>query len=226
MKRYLPFAIVAIVGAVTLASGIGLYRAKRAPIVATAKGSTSVADRSDTGHVLGSAEAPVTLEEFGDYQCPPCGRIATVIGRMEQDYRPRLRIIFRNLPFAIHAHAHEAALAAEAAALQGRFWEMHDLLYKEQAAWSSAADARVLFESYAGMIGLDLERFRRDMDGEATKARVAADQQRATSLGVTSTPSIFINNEPLPHTSLNSSGLRAAIDAAMKSSPTGRNAES
>lgn len=220
MKRYLPFAIVAIVAAVTLASAIVLYRAKREPVAAATKTLTA-SETADATHVLGPAEAPVTLEEFADYQCPPCGRIASVISQMEHDYRPRLRIVFRNFPFASHVHAHEAALAAEAAALQGRFWQMHDLLYREQAAWSNAADARPLFESYAGMIGLSIERFRRDMDSEAAKARVAADQQRGSSLGVTSTPSIFINNEPVPRTSLNPSGLRAAIDAAMKSNPTG-----
>jgi Na+:H+ antiporter, NhaA family len=221
MKRYLPFVIVATVAVVTLAIGMVLYRARRAPVSATPKELTSAADATDAGHVLGPAEAPVTLEEFGDYQCPPCGRIASAISQIQHDYRPRLRIIFRNFPFAIHPHAQEAALAAEAAALQGRFWEMHDLLYREQTGWSSAADARVLFERYAGMIGLDVERFRRDMDGEKVKARVAADQRRGSSLGVTSTPSIFINNEPLPRTSLNPSGLRTAIEAAMKSNPTG-----
>jgi protein-disulfide isomerase len=218
MKRYLPFFIAAIVALVTIASGITLYRAKRLPTSTAAKGPT-VDQSGNAIHVRGPAEAPVTLEEFGDFQCPPCGRLATTIGQIEHDYQPHVRVIFRNFPFAIHAHAHDAALAAEAAGLQGHFWEMHDLLYREQSVWSTVPDVQLLFEDYAGMIGLDVARFKKDMDSEQVKARVAADQQRGSSLGVTATPSIFVNNQPLAPRSLNPSGLRAAIDAAMKSIP-------
>ena len=169
-------------------------------------------------HVRGPAEASVTLEEFGDFQCPPCGRLAEAINQIERDYHPHLRVIFRDFPLAVHTHAHEAALAAEAAGLQGRFWEMHDLLYREQSAWSTALDAQLLFERYAGMIGLDVPRFKKDMASEQVKTRIAADQREGTSLGVTSTPSIFVNGQPLPPSSVNPSRLRAAIDAAIKSS--------
>jgi protein-disulfide isomerase len=220
MRRYLPFAIVAIVALVAIGSGITLFRAKRLSTVTVSKGATS--DKSGSAlHVRGPTDAPVTLEEFGDFQCPPCGRLAGTIGQIEHDYQPHVRVIFRNFPFAIHAHAHDAALAAEAAGLQGHFWEMHDLLYREQSAWGAAPDAQLLFERYAGMIGLDVAVFKKDMDSEQVKARVAADQRRGSSLGVTSTPSIFVNNQPLAPRSLNPSGLRAAIDAAMKSIPTG-----
>jgi Protein-disulfide isomerase len=110
----------------------------------------------------------------------------------------------------------EAAYAAEAAGLQGRYWEMHDLLYKEQANWSNAPDAKQLFVSYAKILGLEMDRFETDMAGPTAKARVTADQERGKSLGVNSTPSIFINNQGLPPKSLNPTALRAAIEEALK----------
>jgi len=120
------------------------------------------------------------------------------------------------IPFGSHQHAQEAAFASEAAGLQGRFWEMHDLLYREQAAWSTAADARLLFNAYAGMLGLKIDRFKKDMESDEVKRRVTSDQQQGAALGVTVTPTIFINNRALPPASLNAAGLRAAIAAAIK----------
>jgi protein-disulfide isomerase len=167
-------------------------------------------------HVRGPAEAPVTLEEFGDFQCPPCGMISGPLLEIEKDYGPKLRVIFRNFPFPNHEHAMEAAYAAEAAGLQGRYWEMHDLLYKEQANWSKAPDAKQLFVSYAKILGLELDRFEADVAGPTVKARITADQERGKSLGVNATPSIFINNQGVPAKSLNPTALRAAIDEALK----------
>ena len=121
----------------------------------------------------------------------------------------------------MHQHALQAAMASEAADLQGRFWQMHDLLYREQATWSSAPDVRPLFDSYAGVLGLNIERFKRDMESQPVKDRVASDHRRAASLGVRTTPSIFINNRAVPPKNLNPADLRTAIEAAIngKSSP-------
>lgn len=164
----------------------------------------------------GAAQAPVTLEEFGDFQCPPCGLLSGLLLEIEKEYGPKLRVIFRNFPFPNHEHALEAAYAAESADLQGHYWEMHDLLYKEQANWSHAADAKQQFASYAKMLGLDMNRFKADVAGPAVKVRVAADQARGKSLGVNATPSIFINHQAVPPTSFNPAALRAAIDQALK----------
>ncbi|PYI72902.1 MAG: hypothetical protein DMF02_02430, partial [Verrucomicrobia bacterium] len=129
MKRYLPFVIVAGVALAALGSGAMLYRAKR-PQLQAIPASNSVAGKSDTEsvHIRGNPDAPVTLEEFADFQCPPCGIFAAFGEELLKEYDSRLRIVFRNFPLAAHEHAREAALVAEAAGFQGKFWEMHDVL--------------------------------------------------------------------------------------------------
>jgi len=216
LRRFVPFIIVALVGFITVGAGTMLYRAKR-PVASTISEEKSIGkENQEPTHVRGPAQAPVTLEEFGDFQCPPCGMISGPLLEIEKDYGPKLRVIFRNFPFPNHQHALEAAYAAEAAGLQGRYWEMHDLLYKEQANWSNAPDVKQLFVSYAKILGLEMDRFETDMAGPTAKARVTADQERGKSLGVKATPSIFINNQGLPPKSLNPTALRAAIEEALK----------
>ena len=195
----------------------GVNRAKRPATLTISKSQAQAGDKN-TGdvHVRGNPNARVTLEEFGDFECPPCGKLSDPINQLEKDYQPNLRVIFRHFPLVIHPHAREAALAAEAAGLQGRFWEMHDVLYREQPVWSKVADPRTLFNAYAGMVGLDLDRFKKDMDSDQTKMRVAADQKQGTSIGVQNTPTIFLNNRAVDPKSLNPEALRAAVDAAVK----------
>jgi len=207
---------VALVGFITIGAGTMLYRAKR-PVASTISEEKSIGkENQEPTHVRGPAQAPVTLEEFGDFQCPPCGMISGPLLEIEKDYGPKLRVIFRNFPLPNHQHALGGAYAAEAAGLQGRYWEMHDLLYKEQANWSNAPDVKQLFVSYAKILGLEMDRFETDMAGPTAKARVTADQERGKSLGVNATPSIFINNQGLPPKSLNPTALRAAIEEALK----------
>ena len=216
MKRYLPFVIVAAVALATLASGTMLYRAKRLPAPTFARNSVaSEVGGGESVHVRGHSDAPVTLVEFGDFQCPPCANLADPINKLEQDYGSSLRIVFRHLPLANHQHAREAALASEAAGLQGSFWEMHDLLYREQSVWSKAPDVRVLFSAYAGMVGLEIDRFKKDMESEQAKARVRSDEEQAMSLGVATTPTVFINGQQVPVAYLNPPGLRTAIDSVI-----------
>src|SRR6266480_7262604 len=220
MKRYLPFVIVALVALATLGSGAMLYRAKRPHVSSIPEDKTlSAKSGAESAHIRGNPGAPVTLEEYGDFQCPPCGMFSAFLGQLEKEYDSRLRVVFRNFPLKMHEHAREAALAAEAAGLQGRFWEMHDVLYREQETWSKASNVRELFESYAGAIGLDLDKFRKDVDGEQAKARVDADRQRGDSLGIQTTPTMFINNQPVEQKDRNPEGIRAEINAALEKKP-------
>src|SRR6266508_5916610 len=217
MKRYLPFVIVAAVALATLGSGAMLYRAMR-PQVLSMPENRSLGGKSGTEsmHIRGNPDAPATLEEFADFQCPPCGNFAGFTEELLKQYDSRLRIVFRNFPLPGHEHAREASLAAEAAGLQGDFWEMHDVLYREQAVWTKASNVRESFESYAGMIGLNIDQFRKDMDGEKAKARVDSDRKRGDSLGIQVTPTLFINNRQLDPKDKNPEGIRAVINAALK----------
>jgi protein-disulfide isomerase len=220
MKRYLPFVIVVGVALATFGSGAMLYRTKHQQLQAIPEDKALSANSgSGSPHIRGNPNAQVTLEEFGDFQCPPCGSFAAFAEELLKEYDSRLRIVFRHFPLAAHEHAREASLAAEAAGLQGHFWEMYDVLYREQAAWSKAPNTRELFESYAGTIGLNVDQFKKDMDGEQAKVRIDSDQARAESLGINVTPTIYINGQPVDPKDKNPEGVRAAINAALAGKP-------
>ena len=215
MKRYLPFVIVLGVALVTLGSGAVLYRAKR-PQVKNIPDTQSVSAGTDSSaHIRGKPDAPVTLEEFGDFQCPPCGQFAGFAEELLKEYDSRLRVVFRNFPLPGHEHAREAALAAEAAGFQGKFWEMHDTLYREQTSWSKAPNTRELFESYAGTLGLNMEQFRKDMDSDKARERVDSDHALGDSLGIKVTPTLFINKRAMEPQEKNPEGVRGAINAVL-----------
>ena len=214
MKRALPFIIVLTVAAIAVGSGLFLYQKKRPANAAPTTAKTEPDAPGQIVHTLGPENAPVTLEEFGDFQCPPCGHLSEPINQLQKQYS--LRVIYRNFPLAIHAHAKEAAYAAEAAGKQGKFWPMHDLLFREQAVWSKSPDARTLFNAYAGMLLLDLDRFKKDMDSPDVQQQVDLDQRRGTGIGVKTTPTVFLNNEAVPPTQVNPNDLPALVEAAMK----------
>jgi protein-disulfide isomerase len=221
MKRFLPFAIIIVVGLLTIGAGAMFYRARMAVAgavpVATARpvdATLSNAQETEPLHARGPVDAPVTLEEFGDFQCPSCATVSDAINRLEPDYGPRLRVIFREFPLAMHSHAVEAAMAAEAAGLQGRFWEMHDMLYQYQTVWSRVSDVSRFFGAYAESLGLDVERFRTDSQGPAVRARVISEGELGVSRGVKNTPTLFINGSEF-RGAFTRERLRAAIDVAL-----------
>jgi protein-disulfide isomerase len=221
VKRSLPFLIIATVGLVALAGGALLYRAKNKASLASL--SSSFAAKENVGatplHIRGEKSASLTLEEFGDFECPPCAHLSSAIRVLEEDYHPRLRVVFREFPLAMHAHARDAAAAAEAAGLQGRFWEMHDLLYEHRDTWSTVSDVRAAFDSYAEMIGLDRKRFAQDFSGESVRARIALDQSRGNALKVIQTPTIYINGREVAASALNLKDLRALLQEALEGKP-------
>jgi protein-disulfide isomerase len=143
-------------------------------------------------HASGTADAPVTLVEYGDFECPFCGAAYPELRRVLRELGPKVRFVFRHFPFSEqHPHAQHAAEIAEAAAAQGKFWEMHDLLYQRQPA---LADDDLM--AYARELGLDADRVRRDLTAHVHAARVREDFLSGVRSGVSGTPRFFINGRP------------------------------
>lgn len=138
--------------------------------------------------VRGSPMAPVTVVEFSDFECPFCGRAHPVLERLEEELRGRVKIVFFHFPLRSHTYAESAARAAVAAQRQGKFWEMHDLLFANQTALEPSD-----IEGYAERIGLDMARFRADWDSEETRAKVAADRALGERVGVDATPTLLVD---------------------------------
>jgi protein-disulfide isomerase len=166
-------------------------------------------------HIRGEPGAAIIVEEFGDFECLPCSLMSPVLEKLEQDYGSRLAVVFREHPLRMHRYALDAARAAEAAGLQGHFWEMHDLLYRNRAAWVPADYVRPYLNDYATELRLDVDRFKIDIDGEAVAKRIAADQDRGESLGIDRTPVLYVNGQKVPVTDRNDKGLRDAIEKAL-----------
>jgi protein-disulfide isomerase len=235
MKRYLPLSIVLGVALVAVAAGIKVYQTRlnqADKAVPTALVPAQVISAERSLHVRGPAAAPVTVEEFADFECPPCGALFGVVKQLQSESDPRVRIIFRHHPLRMHPHALAAALASEAAGLQGHFWEMHDLLYHEQQIWSTANDTQAVFDDYAKKLGLDVPRFHKDCESMEAKAQITVDQKRAAERGVTSTPTVFINDWVVPRSSYSVAGLKnriammaANISKLESSSPAGVRAD-
>ncbi len=178
-------------------------------------------------HILGSQSALVTVEEFADFQCPTCAVKHPDFKQIASIYNNRIKFIFRNFPLTnTHPKAYDAAVAAEAAGLQGKFWEMQNMLFTKQPEWSASTDHRKLFSDYAREIGIDPAKFETDSLGIPAKKRVDDDLARARSLQVSSTPSLYINGIPVPFNQMTVDGMRQIIDAelqktAVQSPPSG-----
>lgn len=129
-----------------------------------------------TNHVEGSTSSGVTLVEYGDYECPVCADFYVATKQVAAQYNSKIIFQFRNLPLvSLHENAFAAARAAEAAGLQGKFWEMHDILYETQTGWASAKNAQSYFNTYATQLGLDLNRFKQDYASASVNDAINAD---------------------------------------------------
>ncbi len=151
---------------------------------------------SDTDHVRGALYGKVTLVEFGDFQCPACGAYEPLVRQVTQDNPTILKVVFRHYPLTqIHQNALLAAKAGEAASIQGKFWEMHDMLYDNQKTWSNGINAREYFLTYATTLKLDIAKFTSDMDSPAVEAKILAEYKEGTQLGIQGTPTFFLNGK-------------------------------
>lgn len=157
--------------------------------------------------------APVTLVEFGDYQCPACAAAQPAVEQLRKDYGPKLNFVFRNLPLtSLHKNAKPSAEAAEAAGAQGKYYEMNSLLYQNQRQWSESANPIPLFVTYAQQLGLDTNRFKSEVESAKYEEKIKRDLDDDNALGLNSTPSFFVNGTRVE----SAAQLKAAIDTALK----------
>jgi protein-disulfide isomerase len=213
MRRKLPIIIILVALVAALAGGALMMRssdssttqqniAQLPPTVTTSAPATprpAAPANLQNAHLRGRADAPLLIEEYGDFQCPPCGFFHPILKRIEGEYEKQLRVAFYHFPLRnVHRNAAEAARAAEAAALQGKFWQMHDLLFEKQKDWKDAAVARPVFLGYARTLGLDLDKFTQDIDSTPISNRVLNDENQGSARGVKGTPTVFLNGREIP----------------------------
>lgn len=176
-------------------------------------------------NVYGNKDAKVVLIEYGDFQCPGCAGSYPQLKAIKEEYKEQIAFVFRNFPLTtMHPNALAASTAAEAAAQQGKFWEMHDKLYENQNAWQSAdTTARMgIFSGYANDVGVKMEQFTNDLSSTRVSGKISRDRALGNKIGVTGTPSLYIGADKVDDETTSAliggdaDKLRDKIDAALK----------
>lgn len=169
-------------------------------------------------NMAGSPTALVTVEEFADYQCPTCAATHPLMNEVKSLYGSRIKFIYRNFPLAIPAHdkTYDASVAAEAAGLQGKFWDMQNLLFTNQQVWTANPGYKQIWNEYAQKLGIDVTKFQNDMAGLAAKLRVDEDLKRGRALNINSTPTIFVNGITVEPRDFNINGMKTIIDGELQ----------
>ena len=172
-------------------------------IVAASQQNGTIAD-----HVTGSDSKKILLVEYGDFQCPSCGGAYPNIKTLMEQYGEDVTLVFRNFPLtSIHPNARAAAAVAEAAGLQGKYWQMHDTLYEKQNDWNSldASKRTIVFSGYAKSLGLDMDKFNTDIAAKEVNQKISFDLALGKDADVSATPTFFLNGEKIDDTT--SSGI-------------------
>lgn len=169
----------------------------------------------ESDHVRGNPDADLTLTVYADFQCPACLTETEVIDRAWPQIRDKVKLVFRHYPLDIHRHAFLAARYAEAAGRQGKFWELHDVLYGNQALWSVVDDPTEMFDGFATDLGLDMDQLKTDIDSADVRNKIFADQRGGTRAGVRATPSLYFNGR-LVSNPQSASDLVARVNKALE----------
>jgi protein-disulfide isomerase len=206
----LTAAVAAVLGIVTFMSSDN----DAAPAT-TAIDAATLASTSGGGQVGGAVNPVITLVEYGDYQCPHCAEYHHIVADVMRRLPDELALEYHHYPIPVGPLSIPASQAAEAAALQGAFWEMHDRIFETQNQWSGRTDAVELFSTMAGQLGLDTAKFREDMQSQEIVNRVAADVLRGSTLGVSGTPTFFIGGQRLDYVPSTADEFEALIRSVM-----------
>lgn len=164
----------------------------------------------------GESGAKVIITEYSDYQCPACAYFFPIVNKLKHEYGNKLKVNYRYFPLNSHQYAALAARAAEAAHNQGKFKEMHDLLFQNQNYWVSSGNPQSLFIGYARDLGLDIEQFRDELNSAETQRTVMEQKKEGQDAGVNSTPSFFINGNKLAHLPRTYGDFKAIIESYMQ----------
>lgn len=189
MKKYL-FAAAAVIVSIALFFLIKSIWPESTPVPPT-----NIIGSAD--QVKGERDAKTTLIEYSDFQCPACRAYWPLVKQAAQEFPDQIAIVYRHFPLAQHKNAKGAAQASEAAARQGKFWEMHNLLFENQKEWEQKPNPQELFEKYAQDAGLDLEKFKSDLASREIEEKVQTDYRSGLAASVNSTPTFFLNGQKL-----------------------------
>src|SRR3954462_4086818 len=223
----MPVIIIVLVAIVAVILGLYYWNGTRStqgprptptPIASNTPNMQNAPIGANPPNFLGSPNAAVTVEEFADFQCPSCGATHPVMKQIQGIFGSRIKFIFRHFPLPMHDKAYDAAVSAEAAGMQGKFWDMHNLLYTNQQTWSADPNYKSVFKGYAEKMGLDIDKWETDMAGMSAKSRIDADMQRGKALNINSTPTVYINGKSVPYPDMNVPTLQNLIEDALKSS--------
>ena len=175
-----------------------------------------------SNHTFGNNTKNVELLVYGDFECSVCGQFYPIEKQVTEKYKDQIKFVFRHFPIdSIHPNARPASRAAEAAGLQGKFFEMHDLLYETQSQWISQVtnDPQPIFESYAQQLGLDIAKYKLDYAAENTNSTINADKQEGNDKGITGTPTYYLNGVKLNNGDISSvEAFSKKIDEAIAAS--------
>lgn len=205
------WAILAVVAVVL--GGIFVLSSKNNNTDNTKTGSAAV-----TKHITGGGSSGVTLQEYGDYQCPICGTFYPTVKQIEEKYKDQIYFQFSNLPLtSLHPNAFAAARAAEAAGYQDKYFEMQDVLYQNQQVWSSSSDAETIFTGYAQQLGLNTTQFKADFASSKVNTAINADVAAFKKTGNDqATPTFFLDGKKLDNTALFDSSNQPSVDKFSK----------
>lgn len=200
--------------------GLAMLSNKKDAVTFNGDSTKVITDGPISDHVFGASNQKVLLIEYGDFQCPACGNMFPSVKQLKEQYKDKLTFVFRDMPLTnIHPNALAAATAAEAAGLQDKFYEMHDLLYQTQTNWANTNinDRAAFFENLAKQLGLDINKFKNDLTNPAIEQKIARDRSTAKHFNVTGTPAFILGGQKLPDTTgASGSILKKTVEDALK----------
>lgn len=196
-------------------AAIGAYQVATGPHAELPrKDGTMSTPLDQTDWTKGSKTPKIAFVEYSDFQCPACGNAYPMLEEMFAEYKDRISFTYRHFPLPQHKNALPAAYAAEAAGKQGKFWEMADLLFKNQADWSESVSAQITFEGYAQKLGLDITQYKNDVKSDTVKTQVERDRKSGELSNIDHTPTFFINGK-MATNPRSKEELKALIDYAI-----------